>query len=83
MVFKGQTVDYGRYAPNPKSLLNITVPPNVVAIVAMPSFLIALYAIYTSWDKTPFVNLFIVMLFLGHYFNRYGYFKFLGGAGHL
>ena len=77
MVFKGKRVDYGRYAPNPTSIFNIIVPANIAfTIFTSPSFLIPIYAIWSRGFNVPLVNLSIVLMFVGHYFQRYHHFNF-------
>uniref|UniRef100_A0A914CT89 Steroid 5-alpha reductase C-terminal domain-containing protein n=1 Tax=Acrobeloides nanus TaxID=290746 RepID=A0A914CT89_9BILA len=71
LVFKGKRIDYGRYAPDPKSIFNIIVPGNIAAtIITIPSFLIPIYAIWSRGFNVPLVNLSIVLMFVGHYFQR-------------
>lgn len=77
LVFKGKRIDYGRYAPDPKSIFNIIVPGNIAAtIITIPSFLIPIYAIWSRGFNVPLVNLSIVLMFVGHYFQRYHNFNF-------
>ena len=74
IVIKGKRIDYGRYAQNPKSILGIVVPGSFVTlIIACPSFFVPIYALFKRGFNIPLVNLSIVLMFIGHYFQRYAF----------